>query len=468
MSKKNDAFMAGLGYMIGNIMVKGINFLAVPIFSRLMNTAEFGIYNVFMSYDGIFSVIIGLALHTSVKSASYEFKGEIDKYVSSITIIYIINAIVYFGIVLAFNKPLAMLLGINEIAMILLILSSFGQAILQLYNERLSLEFSYKKYLVIAFINSLGNILISLVLIFTIFKNKRDIGRLLGTVIVIFMTSLVVLGILYKNEKPKKVNKYWKFGIKYSIPIVPHGISQVLLANFDRIMISKMVGNVEAGIYSLAGNIKLVLTVISSSISTAWSTWFFQKIKEREYEMIQNRAALLCELFTLFSVFFLAAVPEIMLILGGVDYREGQYVAIPMIMDSFVLFLYNIIVPSEYYTKKTVYIMCGTIGAALVNIITNYIFIMKFGYLCAAYTTLFAYVCYCLFHMHISYRFVGFFVIPPKIIIIFSLIIIVASIFTISFINNVLARIIVAAIIGIILTVHLLKSYLNIRKGKLN
>lgn len=63
------------------------------------------------------------------------------------------------------------------------------------------------------------------------------------------------------------------------MPIIPHGISQVLLAQFDRIMINKMIGKSEAGIYGLVGNIKLILAIISDSISEVWMTWFYEKMK---------------------------------------------------------------------------------------------------------------------------------------------------------------------------------------------
>lgn len=81
--------------------------------------------------------------------------------------------------------------------------------------------------------------------------------------------------------------------MKYSLPIVPHGISQVLLSQFDRIMIRAIVGNSEAGIYSLAGNIKLILTIITDSIGTTWQTWFYEQIQERKVYKIQKNASYL-------------------------------------------------------------------------------------------------------------------------------------------------------------------------------
>ena len=76
--KQSKVFKAGIGYTIGNVMVKGINFLAIPIFSRLLTTEEMGLYTVFAAYEAVLFVFIGMALHSSIRSAKYEFEGKID------------------------------------------------------------------------------------------------------------------------------------------------------------------------------------------------------------------------------------------------------------------------------------------------------------------------------------------------------------------------------------------------------
>ncbi|MBQ8003704.1 MAG: oligosaccharide flippase family protein [Oscillospiraceae bacterium] len=90
----NKVLRSGVGYTLGNILIKGINFLTLPIFSRLLSPEEFGVYNVFASYDAILFVLVGLALHTSIQSANLEFRGQINRYTSSITLIYVCNGAV--------------------------------------------------------------------------------------------------------------------------------------------------------------------------------------------------------------------------------------------------------------------------------------------------------------------------------------------------------------------------------------
>ena len=374
---KSKVISAGIWYTVGNMLIKGINFLSLPLFSRLLNTEEFGIYNVFVSYEAILYVIIGMAIHSSIRSANIKFKGNINEYTSSVSIIYLVNAMIMLFIALIFNKQLSKLLAFDKLIIVLLIFYSLGSALLSLYNNYISLEYSYKKYLLVSFFNSVGNVCISLVLILTIFKKKRDIGRIVGATSTICILAFFILCIMYKKAKPKINKSYWKFAVKYSIPIVPHGISQVLLAQFDRIMIRSIVGNAAAGIYSLAGNIMLILTIITDSISTAWSTWFYDQISENRIESINKRAKQLSFFFVVLTVGLLTISPELIIILGGKEYSAGQYVAIPMIVDAFILFIYNIIVSSEYYKNKTTYIMLGTMVAMVINLITNYVFISK-------------------------------------------------------------------------------------------
>lgn len=455
---KSKVISAGIWYTVGNMLIKGINFLSLPLFSRLLNTEEFGIYNVFVSYEAILYVIIGMAIHSSIRSANIKFKGNINEYTSSVSIIYLVNAMIMLFIALIFNKQLSKLLAFDKLIIVLLIFYSLGSALLSLYNNYISLEYSYKKYLLVSFFNSVGNVCISLVLILTIFKEKRDIGRIVGATSTICILAFFILCIMYKKAKPKINKSYWKFAVKYSIPIVPHGISQVLLAQFDRIMIRSIVGNAAAGIYSLAGNIMLILTIITDSISTAWSTWFYDQISENRIESINKRAKQLSFFFVVLTVGLLTISPELIIILGGKEYSAGQYVAIPMIVDAFILFIYNIIVSSEYYKNKTTYIMLGTMVAMVINLITNYVFISKYGFIAAAYTTLFSYMCYLILHIVISHKVVGFFVLELKFFLMELVIIILTAIFDLLFIRTFWLRVVVGISITIPIIAYLLKE----------
>ena len=52
----------------------------------------------------------------------------------------------------------------------------------------------------------------------------------------------------------------------------------------------------------------------------------------------------------------------------------------------------------EYFYEKTGFVAIGTCVSAILNLILNYIFIQKYGYYAAGYTTVICYICLTLTH----------------------------------------------------------------------
>lgn len=58
---------AGIGYTVANYFIKGLSFITLPIYVRLMSTADYGNFNTYVAYESMLSVVLGLALHASLK-----------------------------------------------------------------------------------------------------------------------------------------------------------------------------------------------------------------------------------------------------------------------------------------------------------------------------------------------------------------------------------------------------------------
>lgn len=473
---KSKAARAGIGYTIANILIRGIGFLTLPIFSRLLDTYDFGVYNVFIAYDSILFVVIGFALHSSLKSANWEFPKQIDDYVSSISLLYIANMVFLIVLVLIFGPFISSAIGFDSVVMACLVVHSFGTAITALYNNRVSLQYSYKKYMVVALASSLGNVLLSLVLIFTVFYGQRYMGRILGATIVLAVLGAILVLCFWRAARPRVNLKYWSFGLKYSLPIVAHGLSQVVLAQFGRLMINYMVSTEAAGIYGLAANLMIIVTVLTDSVSTVWTTWFYETMEGEEADKatelkmladaelkqrsmtIQRRAGQLAQGFAIICIALMAITPEMIWVLGGDAYMDGAYCAFGMILSGYCVFIYNMIVAGEYYKQKTNYIMIGTILAAIINIILNLWAIQAFGYIAAAYTTLVSYMFYVVFHWIISKRVLSFAVLGLRQLLLAAMVLGLCAVMFALLFDYVFARILAGVIICLVFFWRLLKN----------
>ena len=74
------------------------------------------------------------------------------------------------------------------------------------------------------------------------------------------------------------------------------------------------------------------------------------------------------------------------------EYKEAIYVIPPIVGGVFFQVQYYLYANVVYYYKKPKYVMIASLTATITNIILNYVFIKKYGYFAAGYTTLVSYM----------------------------------------------------------------------------
>ena len=400
-----SAVQAGLWYTIGNIVLKGCSFLSLPIFTRLLSTNDFGVYNAYIAYEQIFTAIFGFGLYGTIKIAKLDFKEKFDKYLSSIVTL----SVVIFALFLVFANILypvySEALGFSRFVTNCLYFQSFGSYLLYFYGVKLNAEFKYRSFLIMSSINVLGNTILSILLILFVFPNERYLGRIIGSAIPLILIGVFLCLIIWNRGRTGFNTKYWRYGLSIGLPLLPHVISQSLLSQVDRIMIRDIVGASEAGIYGYIYTLCTILNIVGNSMENAWSPWVFYTLDDGNNKRIKNASKDYVTFFSLLTIGFLCVMPEVTKIMAGQDYWEGISLIVPLTFGNYFVFLYGLPVNIEYYHKKTGYISIGTILAAVLNAILNYFGIILFGYQAAAYTTFFSYAMLFLFHWLIASKY---------------------------------------------------------------
>lgn len=416
MSDNKKVIKAGIGYTVGNYLLKGLSFITIPIFTRIMSASDYGLYNTYLSYEALLFVIVGFSFHASLKNAKYKFDTKFTAYVSSVVYIQLISLVCWIVVANLLYTFLKSYMNYSRWLIDLLLIYCFATSVIQVYNAYLGLRYEYSSFLKISGVNAVLNISISLVLIMS-YKREAYIGRIVGTVIPAVLISIYIIAKLWRESTPKLSREFSSFAFSYSIPIIPHGLSQVVLSQFDRIMINSLAGSTQAGIYSFAYNIYSIIFVTTSSLDQVWGPWFYEKMNKGDEKDIFVKARHYVWLIAIFVTVVILSAPEIVTILGSSIYKEASYTVIPIITSGFFAFLYTLPVQVEYYYSKTRLIALATSCAAITNIVLNYFCIKRFGYIAAAYTTLITYILYFMFHFIVSYKIVGHLIFSLKAII---------------------------------------------------
>lgn len=464
--KGNRVAKASIGYTIGNYLLRGISFLTIPLFTRLMPTSDYGKYSVYLTYDAVLTIFMALCLHSSLKNAKYKYKEQFDNYVSSILLIPLVILIVLLMVVNLLGSFLTQISELNLLVLNILVVHSFSNSILTIYNSRVALNYEYKSYLKISFFNTITNVLLAILLMFTLCKDEKYQGRIIGSAIPMFLISIYIYYDSYKRKKPSYNKDFWKFGILYSLPIIPHGLSQIVLSSFDRIMIKEYVNYSAAGIYSLGANLQQIVAVTTSSLDSVWGPWFYEQMEKKNYGRIRKLSNYYIYLIFLILTLLIIASPEIIAIMGDAEYQDAKYVAIPLLACTFFTFLYTLPATVEYYYQKTVMIAIGTAGAAIINIVLNFIFIQAYGYQAAAYTTVTAYIIYFVFHYLIAKKIAKMQLFDTRKILIYMTILALVCVFTLAFIGFFLLRLVVGVIYLIINCFIVYNLYKEVRRDK--
>ena len=236
------------------------------------------------------------------------------------------------------------------------------------------------------------SVVVSIITIKLILKTNLYLGRIIPTATITTIFGIMIVILVLRKGKIQIKREYIRYAMAISAPLIFHGIALNILSQSDRIMITALADSSQTGIYSLIYNFSMIATVITTTLEGVWVPWFINKLKEGSRKEIGVVAKDYIHLMTYAMSCLLLVAPEVVKILANKNYWEGISIIPPVVLANYVIFAYSLYVNIEHYYKKTPYITINTIIAAVSNIILNFIFIPKFGYVAAAYTTLASYV----------------------------------------------------------------------------
>ena len=237
--------------------------------------------------------------------------------------------------------------------------------------------------------------------------------------------SIILIRGLYSGKK--LIYRYWKYALKLSLPIIPHLLFGLILAQAYRVMIDRYIGSEAVGIYSLAFNLGLISSVILTSLNNAWVPWFYKKMDEGDRPTIEKASKLYQYLFVFITIAIVLITPELVIVMAPADYRDAAWIVPIIVVSYYFQFLYTLQVNIQFYLKKNIFIPIGTIIAGLISIGLNFYYIPIYGYSAAAYITLVSYILLFLMHYFVVkyllkssvYKF-SFFIQPTVLVLAFT------------------------------------------------
>lgn len=388
---------AGLWFLICSFLQRGISTVTTPIFTRLLTTSEYGQYNVFNSWLSIITIIVTLNLYSGVYTQGLvKFEDKKNIFSSSLQGLNGMLCFLWTLLYLAFHKTWNSLFDLTTVQMLCMLVMIWATACFNFWAADQRVEYKYKKLVILTLVVSLAKPIIGIV--FVIYSQDKVTARILGLALVELIGYSFLFLVQMKKGQVFYSKKFWLYSLSFNLPLIPHYLSQTILNSSDRIMIKSMVGAEEAGIYGLAYSISQIMILFNVAMGQTISPWIYQKIKKKEINDIASVAYLALSLVAIVNTILIAFAPEVVRLFAPSSYYDAIWTIPPVAMSVLFLFSYDLFAKFEFYYEKTKYIMFASMGGAILNIVLNIVFIRKYGYIAAAYTTLLCYIIYAMAH----------------------------------------------------------------------
>lgn len=390
---------ASIWFLIASFLQKGISTITTPIFTRILTTSEYGQYSVFSSWMAIITPIVSLNLFSGVYSQGVvKFESDRKRFSSSLqglTLTMIIMWTVIYMICPEFWNNIFSLSTMEMLAMLILIWLS---AVYSFWSMNQRIDFKYKGLVFVTLLASILQPVVSIV--FILHSENKVLARIFGMIVVqLFLYSWMFLSMMMSGKEFFS-KKYWMYALKFNIPLLPHYLSMNILSSSDRIMIGKMCDTSSVGIYNLAYSVSLIMTIFNTALLQTIEPWIYRKLKDKRVADIERVAYPSFIIIAAVNILLIMFAPEVITIFAPKQYKAAIWVIPSVALSVFFTFLYTFFATFEFYYEKTNYIAGATVGGAMLNIVLNYIFIKRFGFIAAGYTTLFSYILFAVLHYY--------------------------------------------------------------------
>ncbi|WP_044973684.1 oligosaccharide flippase family protein [Ruminococcus sp. HUN007] len=403
-NNSSEALKSGIWYTTANFLTKSIGIITTPIFTRLLSKSDVGAFGNYTSWLAVFIILITFNLESTFISAKFDFEKEFDSYVSTMFLFSGCSSIAWLIIFNLFSSLFVTKMHLDIVYINCMCMYLFFLPAVNLYQTKERYRFGYKKSVLISSLIAIGTALISVLLV--VFMSNKLAGRVWGSAIPTIIIGCFLVILLFKAGNKIKV-EYIRYALPICLPFIPHLLSMTFLNSLDKMMITDIRGEEENALYSIAYQCSSVVTILVTSLNTAYSPWLGEKLHEKAYTDIRTFSKKYVLIFLSLAVGIMLISPDIMMIMGGKSYMEAQYVMPPVMLGCVCQFIYTMYVNVEQYQKKTVGMAIASVSAAMLNYVLNYLLIPKYGYIAAAYTTLISFLWLFIIHM-ILVRTIGY------------------------------------------------------------
>jgi O-antigen/teichoic acid export membrane protein len=373
-------------YGFGDVIIKAIAFLLLPLYTRHLEPGEFGELALVQAIEVALPIILSLGFNSAILKVCHDYTDQTEQHtVISTALLFIFFSSLPVLVFLFFQAEfLAKLIDFSSIARYTWCLKvTFVTVFFSLFRlMSLSILRIYERSILFSVLNILHfTLLVSLNIYFMVFRGMKIEGIILSNVLTSGLVFLLILTLIlvrfgFHFSKEKLVAL-----LHFGLPLVPGGLASWTLTLADRYLLRFLADTEQVGFYDVGYKFGMIVNMLLvHPFRTAWLPFIFSiqkdpnanKIYANTFTYFMLIGTVMCLALTLFA-------REMVVLTLAPEFYPG-YQAIPFIALAYLLFgIYNTVDVGVLLTSKTgMYAIISWTGAAL-NIGLALILIPQYG-----------------------------------------------------------------------------------------
>lgn len=392
------AMKASIWFVVCSVLKDVIDILVTPLFTRILTTEQYGIYNVYHSWFQIFKIIFTLFLFSDVFNVGLlRFEEEREQFISATLGFTTAVTGFFFVLYLLRHGFWDQILDLPEFMILMMFAQVLSYVAYHCWIRRERFDYHYKRVAVVSLLYVFFQPLLGILAICCL-----DLPINPGyTRIIVAVSVQVLIGMILYIEMMYRGRlfyhrKFWIYSLKTGIVLIPYNLSKVVLNQSDRIMLNTFLGKSETAVYSVAHSGAFMLQAMMEGINGAFVPWFYRKLKKEDYTGIVPVVNVMVLVASAGVISISLIAPEVMKVLAGEDYYMGVYCIPALSYSAYLIFIYSLLSDIELFYGKNNYVTIVAAIGSVVNVMLNAYFIPRYGFIAASYTTLAGYAVICL------------------------------------------------------------------------
>ncbi|QXL49302.1 lipopolysaccharide biosynthesis protein [Ligilactobacillus salivarius] len=377
---------------ISNFSSKLLSFLLVPLYTSVLTTKDYGIYDIFNTTIMLLIPILTMGIIESVLRFPLENR-ENSEVIYLVGLKHVLRGFFILIIVCGINYVYTFsdtLLKYNIFFIFLYITAVVSQ---MLQNFARGIE-KVSSLAVSGILSSIA--VISLNILFLLYLDLGLVGYFLANILgmVISIIYLVFSLGVWKYKLSRKIDKKLeKEMLNYSIPTIANSISWWVNNAADRYIIISLFGLATNGIYSVSYKIPSIMNVFQTIFNQAWTISAVQEFDKNDsngfYKNVYSGTNFV--MITVCSILILLTKVLARLLYKNQFYSAWTYV--PYLLISILFGVLCGVLGGVYTaTKDSKKLGSSTVIGAVVNVIAGYLLSVLIGPIGAALGTLLSYI----------------------------------------------------------------------------